>query len=211
MPATSRDSSSTASTRRSSSPTPTTSANTSAPWRGRAGDVRWIVVAGEPITDIDATAGETLGALNDELDAEGIELAFRRAQGPGARPPAPLRHPDRDRPASLLPHPGRGRSRLPSATQASTGSTGRITSLPMTRLTTADVDGRPPALVRTLQPMSRGVSPKYDVYSAVVSAVSVTQMLRAASLCGEPSGPFAARAGSLVPLRSAVAYCGICA
>jgi high affinity sulfate transporter 1 len=48
----------------------------------RAGDVRWIVVAGEPITDIDATAGETLGALNDELDANGIELAFAELKDP---------------------------------------------------------------------------------------------------------------------------------
>lgn len=48
----------------------------------RAGDVRWIVVAGEPITDIDATAGETLGALNDELDADDIELAFAELKDP---------------------------------------------------------------------------------------------------------------------------------
>ena len=48
----------------------------------RAGDVRWIVVAAEPITDIDATAGETLRALNDELDAVGIELAFAELKDP---------------------------------------------------------------------------------------------------------------------------------
>ena len=42
----------------------------------RRGDVRWIVVAAEPITDVDATAGETLPVLNDELDTLGIELAF---------------------------------------------------------------------------------------------------------------------------------------
>ena len=48
----------------------------------RAGDVTWIVVAAEPITDIDATAGETLGALNDELDAIGIELAFAELKDP---------------------------------------------------------------------------------------------------------------------------------
>ena len=48
----------------------------------RAGDVRWIVVAAEPITDIDATAGETLGALNDELDADGIEFAFAELKDP---------------------------------------------------------------------------------------------------------------------------------
>ncbi|MEZ0291447.1 MAG: SulP family inorganic anion transporter, partial [Solirubrobacteraceae bacterium] len=35
----------------------------------RPGEVRWIVVAAEPITDIDATGGEALRAVKDELDA----------------------------------------------------------------------------------------------------------------------------------------------
>jgi MFS superfamily sulfate permease-like transporter len=48
----------------------------------RAGDVRWIVVAAEPITDVDATAGETLRGLLDELDADGIELAFAELKDP---------------------------------------------------------------------------------------------------------------------------------
>jgi high affinity sulfate transporter 1 len=48
----------------------------------RPGDARWIVVAAEPITDIDATAGETLRALNDELEADGIELAFAELKDP---------------------------------------------------------------------------------------------------------------------------------
>ena len=48
----------------------------------RSGDVTWIVVAAEPITDIDATAGEMLLALNDELDALGIELAFAELKDP---------------------------------------------------------------------------------------------------------------------------------
>ena len=48
----------------------------------RSGDVTWIVVAAEPITDIDATAGEMLGGLNDELDATGIELAFAELKDP---------------------------------------------------------------------------------------------------------------------------------
>jgi high affinity sulfate transporter 1 len=47
-----------------------------------SGDVTWIVVAAEPITDIDATAGEALHALNDELDAIGIELAFAELKDP---------------------------------------------------------------------------------------------------------------------------------
>ena len=48
----------------------------------RPGETRWIVVAAEPITDIDATAGETLRALDEELGASGIELAFAELKGP---------------------------------------------------------------------------------------------------------------------------------
>jgi high affinity sulfate transporter 1 len=48
----------------------------------RADGTRWIVVAAEPITDIDATAGETLRALNDELAAEGVDLAFAELKDP---------------------------------------------------------------------------------------------------------------------------------
>ena len=79
--ASSRASCSTASTRRSSSPTPTTSVSGSARWRG-TGDSSWIVVAAEPITDVDTTAGEMLHALDEELDAAGIELAFAELKDP---------------------------------------------------------------------------------------------------------------------------------
>ncbi|MGZ4228564.1 MAG: SulP family inorganic anion transporter [Solirubrobacteraceae bacterium] len=48
----------------------------------RSRDATWIVVAAEPITDIDATAGETLGSLKDELDATGVELAFAELKDP---------------------------------------------------------------------------------------------------------------------------------
>ncbi len=48
----------------------------------RAEDATWIVVAAEPITDIDATAGETLRVLNEDLDADGIELAFAELKDP---------------------------------------------------------------------------------------------------------------------------------
>jgi hypothetical protein len=41
--------------------------------------------------------------------------------------------------------------------------------------------------------------------SAVASAVSVTQMLRAGLLTGSPFGPFVACAGSFVPWPSSVA------
>jgi high affinity sulfate transporter 1 len=47
-----------------------------------SGDVAWIVVAAEPITDVDTTAGEALHALNDELAAIGVELAFAELKDP---------------------------------------------------------------------------------------------------------------------------------
>jgi high affinity sulfate transporter 1 len=47
-----------------------------------SGDATWIVVAAEPMTDIDATAGEMLLALNGELDALGIALAFAELKDP---------------------------------------------------------------------------------------------------------------------------------
>jgi MFS superfamily sulfate permease-like transporter len=37
---------------------------------------RWVVISAEPITDADATAAEMLVALDSELDALGVELAF---------------------------------------------------------------------------------------------------------------------------------------
>ena len=48
----------------------------------RSGDVRWVVVAAEPITDIDTTAGEMLRTLDDELTADGVELAFAELKDP---------------------------------------------------------------------------------------------------------------------------------
>ena len=69
------------STRRCSSPTPTTSASACA-CSPCPGETNWVVVAAEPITDIDATAGETLRTLDDELEADGIELAFAELKDP---------------------------------------------------------------------------------------------------------------------------------
>jgi high affinity sulfate transporter 1 len=48
----------------------------------RAEEVRWIVVAAEPITDIDTTAGETLAALHEELERDGTQLAFAELKDP---------------------------------------------------------------------------------------------------------------------------------
>jgi high affinity sulfate transporter 1 len=42
----------------------------------KARQPRWIVIAAEPITDVDSTSAEMLVALHDELQALGVELAF---------------------------------------------------------------------------------------------------------------------------------------
>jgi high affinity sulfate transporter 1 len=44
--------------------------------------VRRVVVAAEPITDVDSTAAEMLAALHDELTSGGIELAFAELKDP---------------------------------------------------------------------------------------------------------------------------------
>ena len=43
---------------------------------------RWVVVAAEPITDIDTTAAEMLVTLDDELRAANVQLAFAELKGP---------------------------------------------------------------------------------------------------------------------------------
>ena len=47
-----------------------------------ASPVRWVVVAAEPITDIDTTAADILRDLLDELRQEGVTLAFAELKGP---------------------------------------------------------------------------------------------------------------------------------
>lgn len=45
-------------------------------------DIRRVVVAAEPITDVDMTAAETLERLIDELGERGVQLAFAEMKGP---------------------------------------------------------------------------------------------------------------------------------
>ena len=42
----------------------------------------WVVIAAEPITELDTTAGDMLRDLDLELNAKGIHLAFAELQGP---------------------------------------------------------------------------------------------------------------------------------
>jgi len=43
---------------------------------------KWVVVAAEPVTDIDITAAEALSALDDDLAKAGIELCFAEMKDP---------------------------------------------------------------------------------------------------------------------------------
>ena len=48
----------------------------------RGEPVRWLLLAGEPITDVDTTGAETLAQLHDELAQQGTRLAFAEVKGP---------------------------------------------------------------------------------------------------------------------------------
>jgi MFS superfamily sulfate permease-like transporter len=50
--------------------------------RDEGAEIQWVVVAAEPITDVDSTAADVLGELDVELVAAGIELAFAEMKGP---------------------------------------------------------------------------------------------------------------------------------
>lgn len=43
---------------------------------------KWVVVAAEPVTDVDITAAEALSALDDDLQRAGIELCFAEMKDP---------------------------------------------------------------------------------------------------------------------------------
>jgi high affinity sulfate transporter 1 len=49
---------------------------------GRSDPIRWVIVAAEPITDIDTTGADALSDLVDELDAAGTALVFAEMKGP---------------------------------------------------------------------------------------------------------------------------------
>jgi high affinity sulfate transporter 1 len=44
--------------------------------------VRWVVVAAEPVTDLDTTAADVLERLDEELAGEGVDLRFAEMKGP---------------------------------------------------------------------------------------------------------------------------------
>jgi MFS superfamily sulfate permease-like transporter len=65
---------------------------------------KWIIIAAEPITDVDTTGGPGRGAQR-ERDQPGV----RRTEGPGPQQGQPVRAHPRDRSCAFLPHAGRGR------------------------------------------------------------------------------------------------------
>jgi MFS superfamily sulfate permease-like transporter len=44
--------------------------------------VRWVIVAAEPVTDLDTTAADALMQLDEELASEGVDLRFAEMKGP---------------------------------------------------------------------------------------------------------------------------------
>jgi MFS superfamily sulfate permease-like transporter len=44
--------------------------------------LKWIIIAAEPITDVDTTAADILGDLDEELNAKGISLIFAELKDP---------------------------------------------------------------------------------------------------------------------------------
>ena len=48
----------------------------------RGEPVRWVILAAEPVTDIDTTGAEILSRLLDDLETDGTQLAFAELKGP---------------------------------------------------------------------------------------------------------------------------------
>jgi MFS superfamily sulfate permease-like transporter len=43
---------------------------------------KWVVVAAEPVTDVDITAADSLADLDEELHRAGMDLCFAEMKGP---------------------------------------------------------------------------------------------------------------------------------
>ena len=52
------------------------------------GGIRWVVVAAEPITDVDTTAAEELTQVDDDLQRRGVRLVWAEMKGPVKDRPA---------------------------------------------------------------------------------------------------------------------------
>ena len=74
--------------------------------------VRRVVIAAEPVTDVDTTAADVLSELHRRARGRGHRTRDRRAEGPGQRSPAPLRPVRPDRRVAFLPDSRRSGERL---------------------------------------------------------------------------------------------------
>ena len=82
---------------------------------------RWILLAAEPLTDVDTTAADMLEDLDRGPERPGHQPGLRRAQGPGAPQDRAVRPGPLVRAGPLLPHPRGGRRRVPRADRSGLG------------------------------------------------------------------------------------------
>ena len=93
----------------------------------RRPDLRWIIVAAEPITDVDTTAADMLEELDAWLNERGVSLVFAELKDPVREKIERYELTRTDRPRPLLPHPRRRRrpgTRLRPTTVSQGGRTG---------------------------------------------------------------------------------------
>ena len=74
---------------------------------------KWIIVAAEPITDVDTTAADMLHDLDEWLNARGINLAIAEMKDPVRRKVDRYELTQDDRPRPLLPDDRRGDESVP--------------------------------------------------------------------------------------------------
>jgi MFS superfamily sulfate permease-like transporter len=101
-------------------------------FRGRISDlvatttprIRWVVVAAEPITDVDTTAADALLELLRELRQQQVVLAFAEMKGPVKERLRRYGAVRRGRGGTLLPHRRHRGRRLPSNNRHGVGGLG---------------------------------------------------------------------------------------
>ena len=76
---------------------------------------RWILIAAEPITDVDTTAADMLADLDEELNADGISIVFAELKNPVRRKLERYRADRSARSRPLLPDARRRDRRVPWA------------------------------------------------------------------------------------------------
>jgi len=94
-------------------------------------DLKWVIVAAEPITDVDTTAADMLRDLDGTLDARGTALVFTEMKDPGPAPARQVRARPGDRSDTALSHSRRRDRRIPErdGPTVGTASTGGMTGI----------------------------------------------------------------------------------